>query len=68
MKQKALSSFCMQFCVNKDVSGIMNGVLAYDKNSSKKDQYSRPFSQTRDAGNEIAAFHPGHSTALKNLS
>ena len=26
------------------------------------------FSQTRDAGNEIATFHPGHNTTLKSLS
>ena len=25
-----------------------------------KDQYSRPFSQARNAGNEVAIFHPGH--------
>ena len=68
MKQKALSSFYMHFRVNKDVGGIMNGIPAYDKKSSKKVQYSRPFSQTRDAGNKIARFHPGHNAALKNLS
>ena len=28
--EKALSSFCMNFCVNKDADGIMNGVQAYD--------------------------------------
>ena len=48
--------------------GMMNGIPAYDKRSSKKDQYSRPFSQTRDAGSKIARFHPGHNAALKNLS
>ena len=35
---------------------------------SKKDQYFRPFSQTRDARNEIATFHPIHNIALKTLS
>ena len=30
MNQKAVSPFCMHFCVNKDVGGIMNGVQAYD--------------------------------------
>ena len=33
-----------------------------------KDQYSRPFSQARNAGNKVATFHPGHNVALKNLS
>ena len=37
------------------------------KNSPKKNQHSRYFSQT-GAGNGIATFHPGHNTALKNLS
>ena len=46
----------------------MNGVLAYDENLSKKDQYSQPFSHTRDSGNEIATFHPGQNAPLKNLS
>ena len=30
MKQKALSSFHMHFCVNKDIGDIMNSVTAYD--------------------------------------
>ena len=33
-----------------------------------KDQCSRPFSQARNAGNEVAIFLSGHYTALKNLS
>ena len=29
-EKKALSSFCMQFCVNQDIGGIMNVVPADD--------------------------------------
>ena len=68
MKQKALSSLCMHFCINKDVDGILNGVPAYVYNLSKNDQYSQLFSKTRDAGKEIAIFHCGQNAALKNLS
>ena len=35
---------------------------------SKKEQYFRPFLETRDARNEIATFHPRHNIALKTLS
>ena len=68
MRQKALSSLCMHFCVNKDVDGILNGVPAYDYNLSRNDQYSQLFSKTRDAGKEIAILHRGQNAILKNLS
>ena len=32
-----------------------------------KDQYYWPFSQPRNARNEVATFHPKHNAALKNL-
>ena len=38
------------------------------KTGQKKDQHSQPFSQARDAENEVATFIPGHNAALKNLS
>ena len=46
----------------------MNGVPAYDYISSKQDLYFCPFSQKRDAGNEIATFQPEHNASFKNPS
>ena len=65
---------CISICLSIYVSMYIYRYL-YDKWCSslglkllKKGPIFPSFYQTRDAANEIATFHPGHNTALKNLS